>query len=45
MVPLLVPRLAREDATVDGYDIPAGTRVLVSVWSIGRDPALWDAPE
>jgi len=45
VAPLLVPRLAREDATVDGYDIPAGTRVLVSVWSIGRDPALWDAPE
>ncbi|CAL5081656.1 unnamed protein product [Urochloa decumbens] len=37
--------LAREDATVAGYDIPAGTRVLVSVWTIGRDPALWDAPE
>ncbi|RLN34399.1 flavonoid 3-monooxygenase [Panicum miliaceum] len=45
VAPLLVPRLAREDATVAGYDIPAGTRVLVSVWSIGRDPALWDAPE
>ena len=45
VAPLLVPRLAREDATVDGYDIPAGTRVLVSVWSIGRDPALWDSPE
>jgi cytochrome P450 len=45
VAPLLVPRLSREDATVAGYDIPAGTRVLVSVWSIGRDPALWDAPE
>ncbi|KAL6656079.1 hypothetical protein ACP70R_006905 [Stipagrostis hirtigluma subsp. patula] len=45
VAPLLVPRLAREDAAVGGYDIPAGTRVLVSVWSIGRDPELWDAPE
>ncbi|CAD6219070.1 unnamed protein product [Miscanthus lutarioriparius] len=45
VAPLLVPRLAREDTTVAGYDIPTGTRVLVSVWSIGRDPALWDAPE
>ncbi|RLM85860.1 cytochrome P450 71A1-like isoform X1 [Panicum miliaceum] len=45
VAPLLVPRLAREDATVAGYDIPAGTRVLVSVWSIGRDPALWESPE
>jgi cytochrome P450 len=45
VAPLLVPRLAREDTTVAGYDIPTGTRVLVSVWSIGRDPELWDAPE
>ncbi|TKW33359.1 hypothetical protein SEVIR_2G229100v4 [Setaria viridis] len=45
VAPMLVPRLSREDTTVAGYDIPAGTRVLVSVWSIGRDPTLWDAPE
>jgi typhasterol/6-deoxotyphasterol 2alpha-hydroxylase len=45
VAPMLVPRLSREDSSVGGYDIPAGTRVLVSVWSIGRDPALWDAPE
>ncbi|TVU05648.1 hypothetical protein EJB05_48817, partial [Eragrostis curvula] len=44
MGPLLAPWVAREDATVDGYDIPKGTRVHVNVWSIGRDPALWDAP-
>uniref|UniRef100_A0ACD5XTP4 Uncharacterized protein n=1 Tax=Avena sativa TaxID=4498 RepID=A0ACD5XTP4_AVESA len=43
--PMLAPRLSREDASVGGYDIPVGTRVFVSVWSIGRDPALWDAPE
>ncbi|CAM0871809.1 unnamed protein product [Alopecurus aequalis] len=45
VAPMLVPRLSREDASIDGYDIPAGTRVLVSVWSIGRDPMLWNAPE
>lgn len=43
--PLLAPHEARQDASVDGYDIPAGTRVLVNVWAIGRDAALWDAPE
>ncbi|KQJ90411.1 cytochrome P450 71A1 [Brachypodium distachyon] len=43
--PLLSPRLSREDASVAGYDIPAGTRVLVNAWTIARDPALWDAPE
>nr|CAB3457169.1 unnamed protein product [Digitaria exilis] len=45
VVPLLSPRLSREDTSVDGYDIPAGTRVLVNAWTISRDPDLWDAPE
>ncbi|KAM7476094.1 hypothetical protein LguiB_023337 [Lonicera macranthoides] len=44
VAPMLVPRLAREDSKVAGYDIVKGTRVLVSVWTIGRDPALWDEP-
>uniref|UniRef100_A0A5B6Z7R2 Uncharacterized protein n=2 Tax=Davidia involucrata TaxID=16924 RepID=A0A5B6Z7R2_DAVIN len=42
VAPMLVPRLAREDCKVAGYDIPKGTQVLVNVWTIGRDPALWD---
>ncbi|CAN6319914.1 unnamed protein product [Urochloa humidicola] len=41
VAPLLAPRVSREDTSVAGHDIPAGTRVLVNVWSIGRDPALW----
>ncbi|KAL6655500.1 hypothetical protein ACP70R_006326 [Stipagrostis hirtigluma subsp. patula] len=45
VAPMLSPRLAREDTSVAGYAIPAGTRVLVNVWTITRDPALWDAPE
>ncbi|CAL2244974.1 unnamed protein product [Prunus armeniaca] len=45
VAPMLVPRLAREDCQVAGYDIPKGTRILVSVWAIGRDPQLWDNPE
>jgi cytochrome P450 len=43
--PLLIPHHAREDAVVVGYDVPAGTRVLVNMWAVGRDPASWpDAP-
>ncbi|KAI3716373.1 hypothetical protein L6452_23664 [Arctium lappa] len=45
VAPMLVPRRAREDCKVAGYDITEGTRVLVSVWTIGRDPELWDKPE
>ena len=43
--PLLIPHQAREDTVVGGYDVPAGTRVLVNAWVVGRDPASWpDAP-
>nr|XP_025876175.1 geraniol 8-hydroxylase-like [Oryza sativa Japonica Group] len=45
VAPLLIPRMSREDATVAGYDVPAGTRVLVNTWTISRDPSLWDSPE
>ncbi|XP_058108614.1 trimethyltridecatetraene synthase-like [Magnolia sinica] len=45
VAPMLVPRLAREDCTIDGYDIPAGTRALVNVWTIGKDPSIWDNPD
>ncbi|KAL0424951.1 UNVERIFIED_CONTAM: Trimethyltridecatetraene synthase [Sesamum radiatum] len=44
VAPLLVPRFSREDCKVAGYDIKKGTQVLVNVWTIGRDPSLWDNP-
>ncbi|KAE8774113.1 cytochrome P450 71A1-like [Hordeum vulgare] len=43
--PMLSPRVSREDASIAGYDIPAGTRVFINVWAIAHDPALWEAPE
>ncbi|XP_066392960.1 trimethyltridecatetraene synthase-like isoform X1 [Miscanthus floridulus] len=39
--PMLAPRLSREDVSVSGHDIPAGTLVFVNVWAIARDPAVW----
>ncbi|EEF40985.1 trimethyltridecatetraene synthase [Ricinus communis] len=45
VAPMLVPRQCREDTKVAGYDIPEGTRVLVNVWTIGRDPSIWDNPD
>lgn len=46
VAPLLMSHLAREGvSSMDGYDILAGTVVFVNVWSIGRDPESWDAPE
>ena len=41
---LLLPRLARENCKVAGYDIIKKSRVIVNVWAIGRDPTLWEKP-
>ncbi|XP_058193840.1 cytochrome P450 736A117-like isoform X3 [Rhododendron vialii] len=43
--PLILPRESTKDVQVMGYDIAAGTRVLVNAWAIMRDPASWDVPE
>uniref|UniRef100_A0ACD5WJU5 Uncharacterized protein n=1 Tax=Avena sativa TaxID=4498 RepID=A0ACD5WJU5_AVESA len=43
--PLLVPREAREDCEIMGYDIPRGTNIYVNVFAISRDPRYWDNPE
>ncbi|KAL8117669.1 hypothetical protein AgCh_015519 [Apium graveolens] len=42
--PLLLPHQASANCKVGGYDIPAGTLVLVNSWSIHRDPKVWDDP-
>ncbi|XP_010537441.1 PREDICTED: cytochrome P450 CYP736A12-like [Tarenaya hassleriana] len=39
--PFLVPHESMEDVVVDGFYIPRKSRVLVNVWSIGRDPDVW----
>ncbi|KAI4986387.1 (+)-menthofuran synthase-like [Hordeum vulgare subsp. vulgare] len=39
--PLLLPRETVEDTRLQGHDVPAGTRVLINAWAIGRDPATW----
>ncbi|CAA3012841.1 cytochrome P450 71A8-like [Olea europaea subsp. europaea] len=44
-IPLLVPREAREDVKVMGYDIAAGTMVMTNAWAIGQDPLYWKEPQ
>nr|ATG29951.1 CYP736C8 [Taxus chinensis] len=41
-VPLLIPHECIEDCTVSGYDIPSKCRVIVNIWAIARDPAVWE---
>ncbi|OVA15437.1 Cytochrome P450 [Macleaya cordata] len=42
--PLLTPRESTEDCTIAGYHVPAGTRLLVNIWKIQRDPRVWSDP-
>ncbi|XP_015892303.3 xanthotoxin 5-hydroxylase CYP82C4 isoform X1 [Ziziphus jujuba] len=45
--PLSVPHESMEDCYVSGYHIPKGTRLLVNIWKLHRDPRVWksDNPE
>ncbi|CAI0459149.1 unnamed protein product, partial [Linum tenue] len=43
--PLLLPRLSSEGCEIDGYHVPANTRVLINVWAMGRDPKYWVRPD
>ncbi|KAL6973134.1 unspecific monooxygenase, partial [Sarracenia purpurea var. burkii] len=45
LVPLFIPREARSDVKVMGYNIAARTMLIVNACAIGRDPTAWDAPE
>ncbi|KAJ4826537.1 hypothetical protein Tsubulata_034974 [Turnera subulata] len=42
--PVSLPHESMEDCTVGGYHIPAGTRLLVNIWKIHRDPRVWSDP-
>ncbi|XP_068635963.1 carnosic acid synthase-like [Aristolochia californica] len=42
--PLMLPRTPSETCTLGGYSVPRGTRVLVNLWAINRDPEVWENP-
>lgn len=44
-VPLLLPRISTHEATINGYDIPARTQVIINAWAIHRDPKFWKEPD
>ena len=37
-------RMAMQDIEVDGYRVEAGTMLVVGIYALHRDPALWDHP-
>uniref|UniRef100_A0ACD5XQB2 Uncharacterized protein n=1 Tax=Avena sativa TaxID=4498 RepID=A0ACD5XQB2_AVESA len=43
--PLSLPHFSFEACDqVDGYHVPANTRLLINIWAIGRDPDAWEDP-
>ncbi|RZB86430.1 Cytochrome P450 93A2 [Glycine soja] len=40
----LLGRESSESCNVCGYDIPAKSLVFVNLWSMGRDPKIWEDP-
>ncbi|XP_019155275.1 PREDICTED: cytochrome P450 82A3-like [Ipomoea nil] len=43
--PLLLPHQSIDNCTVNGYHIPNGTRVVVNVFKVQRDPNFWSDPD
>ncbi|KAF7083689.1 hypothetical protein CFC21_087454 [Triticum aestivum] len=44
-LPLLLPHLSMTECDIDGYKVPARTRVIVNAWALGRDPGSWEAAD
>ncbi|XP_042038124.1 cytochrome P450 71A6-like [Salvia splendens] len=44
-IPLLIRRELTQDTIVLGYDVASGTRVMINVGAILKDPSLWENPE
>lgn len=40
----MILRESSEDCTIEGYHIPAKTRLFVNVWAMNRDPKNWENP-
>ncbi|CAN0900325.1 Cytochrome P450 71A1 [Linum grandiflorum] len=41
----IIPRQTTSAVKLNGYDIPANTRVLINTWAIQRDGKQWERPE
>ncbi|GKV29824.1 hypothetical protein SLEP1_g38716 [Rubroshorea leprosula] len=41
---LSVPHESAEDCTTGGYHVPAGTRLIVNLYKLHRDPNVWPNP-
>ena len=42
--PLLLPRKAVSEVEMQGFTVPKNAQILINIWAIGRDPAIWPEP-
>ncbi|KAM4584978.1 cytochrome P450 2U1 [Odontesthes bonariensis] len=42
VVPLAIPHMASETIEFRGYTIPKGTVIFPNLWSVHRDPTVWE---
>ncbi|XP_039395961.1 cytochrome P450 2U1 [Mauremys reevesii] len=45
VVPLSVPRMASATTVLRGYTIPKGSVIVPNLWSVHRDPNIWERPD
>ncbi|CAH1793191.1 unnamed protein product [Owenia fusiformis] len=45
ILPLSLPHATTRDVILDGFDIPKDTLVLINLWSLTRDPSVFEDPE
>lgn len=45
VAPLLVPHLCRETTDIGGFEVVEGTRVMVNMWAMARNPEHWPHAE
>ncbi|GFQ03551.1 cytochrome p450 82c4 [Phtheirospermum japonicum] len=43
--PLSGPRESTEDGYIGNYYVPKGTRLVVNLWKLHRDPKVWSNPD
>lgn len=45
VVPLSIPHMASETTEFRGFTIPKGTVIIPNLWSVHRDPTVWENPD
>ncbi|XP_078407104.1 cytochrome P450 2U1 isoform X1 [Cetorhinus maximus] len=45
VVPLAIPHMASETVDFKDYTIPKGSIVVANLWSVHRDPSMWEHPD